>query len=153
MQIAPAPFFDTITKWNTEVKNPLPQQLISVINNKIPELLKKGVKYTTQIKSKIVALTGSDANFNIMAGTAFLRWLLERFGSSIYGGQINKAMIAYNAGAYTKSLLSGGKAITTPIDSTSLATNLRVPSESRGYLYKMLGKDGFLSLIYQQEAL
>jgi hypothetical protein len=154
MQISPEGVFDTITKWSIEVKEPLPQELISVVNKKIPELLKKGVKYTPQIQSKIVSLTGGDVSFNIMTGTALLRWLLERFGSPIYGGQLNKAMVAYNAGAYTKALVSGGsKAFETPIDSTLLATNLRVPSESRGYLYKMLGKDGFLSLIYQQEAL
>jgi len=100
-----------------------------------------------------LTLLEKDASFNIMAGIIIIRWLLERFGNSIYGGQLNKAMVAYNAGAYTKALVSGGKAIITPIDSLSLATNIRVPKESRGYLYKMLGKDGFLSLIYQQKAI
>jgi hypothetical protein len=62
-------------------------------------------------------------------------------------------MVAYNAGAYTRAINKGTTAITTPIDTLSLATNRQVPSQSRDYLYKMLGKDGFLSLLYQQKAI
>ncbi|MFY8161504.1 MAG: hypothetical protein ACOVNU_09255 [Candidatus Kapaibacteriota bacterium] len=153
MQVTPPAIYECATKWNNEVDAPLPQLAINELNKKVPEILKKS-PLTSQLKNKILSVLEKDASFNIMSGTLIIRWLLERFGSSVYGGQLNKAMVAYNAGAYTKALVSAGsKAIITPIDSTSLATNLRVPSESRGYLYKMLGKDGFLSLIYQQEAL
>ena len=85
-----------------------------------------------------------------MVGTMALRWLLERF-SDLRVGQLNKAMVAYNAGAFTKSLNRGDKPIVQPIDTIKLATNPSVPIESRGYLYKMLGKDGFLSLIYKDK--
>jgi soluble lytic murein transglycosylase-like protein len=152
MQVTPAAVYDCVTKWKNEVDSPLPIEAVNELNKKVPELLRKA-PFTSTLKNKILSLLEIDASFNIMVGVLVIRWLLERFASPIYGGQINKAMVSYNAGAYTKSLVSGGKAITTPIDSTSLATNIRVPKESRGYLYKMLGKDGFLSLIYQQEAL
>jgi hypothetical protein len=62
-------------------------------------------------------------------------------------------MVAYNAGAYNKAISSGTKAITTPVDSTTLSKNPQVPAESRGYLLKMLGNDGFLSLIYKDKAI
>jgi len=88
-----------------------------------------------------------------MSGTLIIRWLLERFSNTFTGGQLNKAMIGYNAGAYNKALVSGGNPITSYIDSTTLASSSKVPKESRGYLYKMLGQDGFLSLLYQQNAL
>jgi hypothetical protein len=67
--------------------------------------------------------------------------------------QLNKAMVAYNAGAYNKAISSGTNAITTPVDSTTLSINPKVPNESRGYLLKMLGKDGFLELIYKDKAI
>jgi soluble lytic murein transglycosylase-like protein len=152
MQVTPSAVYDCVTKWKNEVDSPLPTEAVNELNKKVPELLRKAPLSST-LKNKILSLLSNDASFNILSGVLVIRWLLERFASPIYGGQINKAMVSYNAGAYTKALVSGGKAITTPIDSTSLATNLRVPSESRSYLYKMLGKDGFLSLIYQQKAL
>jgi hypothetical protein len=152
MQVTPSAVYECVTKWNNEVDSQLPIEAINEINKKVPELLRKA-PFTSTLKNKILSLLEKDVSFNILTGVIVIRWLLERFASPIYGGQINKAMVSYNAGAYTKSLVSGGKAITTPIDSTSLATNLRVPSESRSYLYKMLGKDGFLSLIYQQKAI
>jgi soluble lytic murein transglycosylase-like protein len=152
MQVTPSAIYECVTKWSNEVDSPLPMEAINEINKKVPELLRKA-PLTSTLKAKILSLLEKDAAFNIMAGTLVIRWLLERFASPIYGGQINKAMVSYNAGAYTKALVSGGKAITTPIDSTLLATNLKVPVESRSYLYKMLGVDGFLSLIYQQEAI
>lgn len=153
MQVTPSAIYECVTKWSNEVDAPLPTEAINEINKKVPELLKKA-PLSAALKSKILSVLTNDASFNIMSGVLVIRWLLERFGSPIYGGQLNKAMVAYNAGAYTKALTSGGsKSIETPIDSLSLATNLRVPIESRSYLYKMLGKDGFLSLIYQQEAL
>lgn len=78
----------------------------------------------------------------------------ERFSTMQTGGQLNKAMVAYNAGVYICALnVSSNQPITNPIDSTSLATNRLVPAESRGYLIKMLGKDGFLSLIYIEKAI
>lgn len=152
MQISPSGVFDTITKWSVESSEPLPSQAVAYIKLKIPELLQKGVKYTSQVKSKIVLLTGNDAEFNIMSGTALLRWLIERYSSPIFGGQLNKAMIAYNAGAYTKSL-GGVKADVSPIDSAILAKNVKVPLESRNYLLKMFGEDGFLSLIYKDKVI
>ena len=88
-----------------------------------------------------------------MAGTSVLRWLLERFSSPLTGGQLNKAMVAYNAGAYTRAISTGTKANKTPIDSTTLSRNPQVPAESRAYLLKMLGRDGFLSLIYKDKAI
>lgn len=150
MQVTPTAIWDCARKWNYSVNSPLPNAALSEINAKIPQLFtsKSGAPSKSD-SNKIINLLKSDANFNIMAGTLCLRWLLERFSTMATGGQINKAMVAYNAGPYTKALnISATKPIITPIDSTTLATNKQVPLESRGYLYKMLGKDGFLSLIY-----
>lgn len=152
MQISPAGVFDTITKWRAESSEPLSPQVVETIIVKIPELLQKGVKYTSQLKSKIVRLTGADVDFNIMMGVALLRWLIERFSSPIFGGQLNKAMVAYNTGAYSKSL-GGINPDVRPIDSAILVQNKRVPLESRNYLLKMFGIDGFLSLIYKDKVI
>lgn len=155
MQISDATVYDVVVKWRNEVDSDRPPEMDAVLKAKLPELLnrKRSDPMSPAISARIVSLAGADADFNIMMGTATLRWLLERFSTTMGGGQLNKAMVAYNAGPYNKSISTGTKAITTPVDSASLAANPRVPAESRGYLLKMLGKDGFMELIYIQKAL
>lgn len=152
MQVTPTAIYEVARKWTSEVDSPLPQESVNVLNQRVPELL-KAKTLTASLRSSILSNLQRDANFNVMAGTMILRWLLERFSTFLSGGQLNKAMVAYNAGAYNKAISSGTKAILEPIDSTTLSRNPLVPAESRGYLLKMLGIDGFLSLIYKDKAL
>ena len=150
MQVTPNALWECVKKWDSTVKTALPAQAVVELKRTIPEIFtSSSVAPSAAVSNKIIKLLQNDANFNIMSGTLILRWLIERFSTVQTGGQLNKAMVAYNAGAYIRALnVSSTQPITNPIDSTSLATNRLVPAESRGYLYKMLGKDGFLSLIY-----
>jgi soluble lytic murein transglycosylase-like protein len=150
MQVTPNALWECVKKWDSTVKTALPAQATAELKRVLPEILTSSAAApSAAVSNKIIKLLQNDANFNIMSGTLILRWLIERFSTVQTGGQLNKAMVAYNAGAYIRALnVSSSQPITNPIDSTSLATNRLVPAESRGYLYKMLGKDGFLSLIY-----
>lgn len=153
MQVTPPSFYDCYKKWRAEVDVDMPAEAVSAVSSKLPDLI-KAKSYNTVIRDKILAVLRTDANFNIMAGTLILRWMLERFSNPLFGGQLNKAMVAYNAGAYTKSLvITGTVANTAPIDTTLLIANPRVPLESRNYLLKMLGKDGFLQLLVVDKVL
>lgn len=148
MQVTPNALLETISKFKFVTGNAIPDVTTEKIKATVPELL-TAKKMSSSLESKVLKYLQSDADFNVMAGTNTLRWLLERFSKDGVG-QLNKAMVGYNAGAYL-GVLSGGKDISPVVDSTSLAKNSRVPSESRAYLYKMLGKDGFLDLIYRQK--
>jgi len=152
MQVTPTAIYEVARKWTSEVDSPLPQESVNLLNQRVPDLL-KAKTLTAGLRSSILSNLQRDANFNVMAGTMILRWLLERFTTILSGGQLNKAMVAYNAGAYNKAISSGTKAILEPIDSTTLSRNPQVPAESRGYLIKMLGIDGFLSIIYKDKAI
>jgi soluble lytic murein transglycosylase-like protein len=152
MQVTPTAIYEVARKWRSEVDSPLPQESVNLLNQKVPDLL-KAKTLTAGLRSSILSNLQRDANFNVMAGTMILRWLLERFTTILSGGQLNKAMVAYNAGAYNRAISRGTKAILEPIDSTTLSLNPQVPAESRGYLLKMLGVDGFLALIYKDKAL
>jgi hypothetical protein len=148
MQVTPNAA-STVKDWKKEVSTPLPPEALAEINKKLPSLLTGNFS-----DAKLLQLLQTDASFNIMMGTLVLRWNIERFSSLITGGQLNKAMVAYNAGAYTKSLVIGkSTANKIPIDSTSLSKNPKVPAESRGYLVKMLGINGFLNLIYKDKVI
>ena len=155
MQVTPNAIWECARKWESMVKTPLPSQAVAELNSKTPEILSsKSSTPTAAQANKIIRLLQTDASYNIMAGTICIRWLLERFSTVQTGGQLNKAMVAYNAGAYIRVLNQGAaKPIKEPIDSTALATNRQVPAESRSYLYKMLGKDGFLSLIFKDNVI
>jgi hypothetical protein len=39
--------------------------------------------------------------------------------------------------------------IRSPVDTTILIADLAVPAESRAYLKKMMGKDGFIQVFYK----
>lgn len=154
MQVTPDALWEAGRKWQPTVKSPLPAEARTELTRQIPTFFtSKAVEPDATTSNRILSLLQRDANFNIMAGTLILRWLLERFSTSLTGGQLNKAMVAYNAGAYTRSLNRGTSPITAPIDTAVLVVNRLVPLESRAYLYKMMGKDGFLSLIYKDKVI
>lgn len=154
MQVTPVALWEGVKKWKSTTKTDLPPEVVSELSKKTPEILSsKLTSPSPAITTKILSVLQRDANFNIMAGVLVLRWNIERFSTSLTGGQLNKALVAYNAGAYTRSLNVGSSPILQPIDTLILATSAKVPLESRNYLYKMLGKDGFLDLIYNQNAL
>lgn len=161
MQVTPPAVYDSVTKWQTEVRSPLPVQATNVIRQKIPALLTSSL---SSVRGRILTLLQNDANFNIMAGTLYLRWLIERFSVDGGRGQLNKAIVAYNAGAYLRSIVCSlkinddkckatSRPDLTPIDSTTLSISRSIPTESRGYLLKTLGKDGFFQLIYKDRAI
>jgi soluble lytic murein transglycosylase-like protein len=147
MQVSPAAVYDCSTKWSKQVDTPLPAIAIAELN-KMPEILQK--KNYNSIKSKIVTKTGGDASFNIMAGCMTLRWCIEKFSTNISGGQLNKALIAYNYGANRKVITNYGKNV---VDTTTLYNDALLPKESKSYLVKMLGVDGFLSLVYKENVI
>lgn len=154
MQVTPDALWESVRKFQATTKRPLPETARVELNRQVPQIFtSRAAEPDATTSNRILSLLQRDANFNIMAGTIVLRWLLERFSTSITGGQLNKAMVAYNAGAYTRSLNVGTSPITAPIDTLILATNRIVPLESRSYLYKMMGKDGFLSLIYKDKVI
>lgn len=155
MQVTPNALWECVKKWEKTVKTALPAQAVSEFRKILPEIFTSSSNSpSTSLSNKMIKLLQNNANFNILSGTLIIRWLIERFSTVQTGGQLNKAMVAYNAGAYISALnVSSNQPITNPIDSTSLATNRLVPAESRGYLIKMLGKDGFLSLIYIEKVI
>jgi len=153
MQATPPSVYDAISGWKKEVKDPIPAEILQELNAKAKFLL-NGTAYSS-CKSQILNLLKTDASFNILAGCMILRWMFERFsnnGSALF----NRALVAYNAGAYTSTQLSkapGAKSTDpnrTIADTATLVANVYVPKESRYYLVKMLGVDGFLDLIYRQ---
>jgi len=148
MAISPAAFYDAVTKWGNHVKTePIPDVIKQKINEKIPGLLKTPSSFP---KDQIRNILKSDQDFNTMAGCMVLRWLFERF--SVLGVTLfNKAIVSYNAGLYQSFLVQNKTTPNlTPVDTAVLIKDTKVPLESRSYLLKVLGKDGFMDLYYGQ---
>jgi soluble lytic murein transglycosylase-like protein len=134
MQVTYPAFLEVTTQWKKHTKEDLPIFLKQSIDKLAPN------KSQSAIESKLA----SSPELNILVGMMLIRLLTERFG-----GNFNRVLVSYNAGAYTKSQNVGTTPITTPIDTASLVSDKRVPSESRAYLQKVLGKDGFLELYFK----
>ncbi len=149
MQCAAGPFYDAFVKWGAEVKGaPIPDVVKQEVQAKCPQLLQHSVAHynPSAIVVPLSRRLEADASFNIMAGAVILRWNLERFA-----GNLNKAIIAYNAGPYNKAISKGTRAITAPADTAALVRLPQVNTESKGYLKKMLGVGSYLALVYKDK--
>ena len=147
MQMTPLTVYEIISKWEKIVGTPLSKTTLAFFTKAIPSIKKidANTEITTAIKSEISNALKSNVEFNIAIGTANIRWLLEAFKAD-GKAYINKVMISYNAGYYTsKGNLKG------VVTTTQLVNNKAFPLESRGYLLKMLGVNGFLDLWFKKE--
>jgi soluble lytic murein transglycosylase-like protein len=152
MQMTPGAFHEAYTKWGNRVKGvAMPTQVVQAVKAKLPAIISNPNAVFSTLKSGssvLLKLLVSDSDFNIMAGTMTLRWFLEWYRLSGIGSPLNKAIVAYNAGGYRGILTQN-----VYVDTLALQTSKLVPSESRNYLVKMLGEDGFLDLIYREKAI
>jgi soluble lytic murein transglycosylase-like protein len=131
MQVTYPAFVEVSANWKKHVKENMPAFIKENLDKLAPN------KSQSAIESKLA----SSPEFNILVGMMLLRVLAERFA-----GNFNRVLVSYNAGAYTKSQNVGTTPIQTPIDTALLVADKRVPLESRNYLQKVLGKNGFLEL-------
>lgn len=147
MQITPATVWEILVKWKSMVKSNLPVEAKQYFDKYLPENKKfdANVLPTTAIKNKIATLLHKNREFSIACGVANIRWLLEAYSNGVTSS-INKVMVSYNAGYYgTRNKLKGN-------DTTlSMVNNKSIPLESRSYLLKMLGKNGFVELYFDNK--
>lgn len=151
MQVTPNAVAECLPKFKTVTGQAIPTDAANFLNKKGSFLLQlqRDVPLSSTNKTKILNLLETDSEFNIMIGAMYLRFLLQMF-SDANNAFLNKAMIAYNAGAYNATLRSYGKVA---VKSDTLVNNKSLPLESRSYVLKMLGVDGFLDLIIQQKVI
>ena len=156
MQVSPDIVWEYPTKWDSTVGSSLPQEVKNILESKASGIL-TAKKFNSTLDSKLKKALLDDASFNIMCGTMCLRWLIERFSNFLTGGQLNKAIIGYNAGAYTTHLNTFVLGIRTPnkipTDTTTFVNDKKIPLETRSYLIKMLGVNGYVSLVYKDKVI
>ena len=147
MQMTPDAVWETIVKWDKMVGSALSKTALSYFNRIIPSSKKydPNVLPSSAVKAEISNALKNNSEFNIAIGTACIRWLLEAFRSD-GKTELNKVMVSYNAGYYSmRNLVKGNPT------SESLLKNKKIPLESRSYLLKMLGVNGFMDLWFQNK--
>ena len=146
MQVTPDAVWETIVKWDNFVEVPLSDKSIKFFNKSIPSSKKFNSKTppSSAVKNEILGALENNSEFNIAIGTAILRWLLEAFKENNIAN-INKVMVSYNAGYY--AMRNKVKGV---ITTAELIDKKNIPKESRGYLLKMLGVNGFLDLWFKK---
>lgn len=146
MQITPDAFYETFSRRLKTNDVALAEQ--NLVRRSVAGIQFNERGMTSSVSSIRAALLVAfqKPEFNIYAGCLYLDFLIDRFAINSVA-QINKVLVGYNAGAYN-SVISSNIAIA--IASNNLVKNALVPKESRGYLVKILGIDGYLDLILKQ---
>jgi soluble lytic murein transglycosylase-like protein len=142
MQVTPNTVYEVITKWSSQVSVPLSATTKTFLNSKVSTTTKwssSRVPTSAETTQILAGLTNTD--YNIAVGTATIRWMLEAFAKLGVGG-LDKVMVAYNAGYYGMR----NKVKNSTID--EIIKNTNIPSESRAYVLKMMGVNGFMDLYY-----
>lgn len=147
MQVTPNTVWEILAKWQVMVKTPLSEKAKSFFNKAIPSSKKFNANTlpSSAVKSEIRSALQRNPEFNIAIGTAVLRWLLEAFKDGDIA-HLNKVMVSYNAGYYSMRNKVKGKMTT-----EQLLNNKTIPLESRSYLLKMLGVNGFLDIWFKND--
>ncbi len=142
MQVTAPTAYEIIAKWGTQVKVPLSSQTKTFLKSKVSTTSSWSSNriMTTADKTQILsALT--NVEYNIAVGTATIRWMIEAFAKIGVGG-LDKVMVAYNAGYY--GMRNRVKSLT----AEQIVNNKSLPIESRAYVLKMMGVNGFMDLYY-----
>jgi soluble lytic murein transglycosylase-like protein len=148
MQMTPVAVWETIAKWTTMVDSPLSVTAKNYFSKVLPYTKNLNANSTPIKKSdtnfnKTLDALRKDQEFNIAIGIAHIRGLYEAFAKN-EKISMNKVMVSYNAGYYsTRNLVKGNKT------TQQLVDDKRIPFESRKYLLKMLGINGFLDLWFK----
>jgi soluble lytic murein transglycosylase-like protein len=145
MQVTPNTVWEILAKWQVMANSPLSAKAKSFFNKAIPSSknFNANTLPNSAVKSEIRKALQNNPEFNIAIGTAILRWLLEAFKDGKVAS-MNKVMVSYNAGYYAMRNKVRGVLTT-----QQLLSNKSIPLESRSYLLKMLGVNGFLDLWFK----
>lgn len=141
---------EVVPKFKAITKQQLPENIQKYLQAKAPFLLEANFNKTQQLSasnmSKLSSLLKSDNEFNILMGAISLRWLFEflKFNNEAW---LNKTIIGYNQSAYGRIKVYKNKPVTT----MELYKDSVIPKETRNYLAKLLGRDGFMQLIIENK--
>jgi hypothetical protein len=143
-QVTVVAIIEAISKFKIITGVDLPSQAVALVKEKAPYLLNltaNNQDLSSVNRSKLETLLANDPNFNIMTGAMVLRWNLEITNDDKLA-YVQKAIIAYNQSAYGRIKSYKGKFVST----NTLFKDKEIPKETRNYLVKVLGKDGYLQL-------
>jgi hypothetical protein len=142
MQVTPNTVYEVITKWNNQVKVPLSAQTKVFLNSKVSTTSNwSSNRLPTSSETSQILSSLTNVEYNIAVGTATIRWMIEAFAKIGVGG-LDKVMVAYNAGYY------GTRNKVKNLTIEQIVKDNSIPTESRAYVLKMLGVNGFMDLYY-----
>jgi len=159
-QVTLVAIIECISKFKIITGESLPEEAVSLLKAKAPYLLtitpnNQTVSSANKIKLENLLsvqtdkngkpIKYNDANFNIAMGALCLRWILEitKANDLTY---LQKGIIGYNQSAYGRISAYKNKFVS----AETLFKDKKIPKETRDYLVKTLGKNGFLELYATQ---
>ena len=150
MQLVEIAVREAVGKFKIICGVPLPTEAVSYLSEKAPYLLKltpNQMTLTSANTADLIKKLKENAEFNIMLGCLVLRFCLEITKGGGYA-HLNKTIMGYNQSIYGTIKNYKGRAV----DTLTLFKDKGFPKETRDYLAKVLGVNGFLHL-YAKENL
>jgi len=147
MQMTAPTVWEILAKWKSTVGSSLPVEAKSYFDKTLPESknFNPNSLPSSSLKTKITNLLQNNREFSIAIGVANIRWLLEAYSNGVTS-PINKVMVSYNTGYYgSKDKIKGSPT------TLSMVNNRSIALESRNYLLKMLGRNGFVQLYFENK--
>jgi hypothetical protein len=145
MQVTPVGIYETIAKWDSMVSVPLSAQTKALLTKYVPSYKTWSSNpnpSSSTLNSIKTALKNGE--FNIAMGSAMIRWMLEAYAKDS-SSPLNKVMVSYNIGYYgAKGKLKGN------LTSQQILNIKGLGVEPKAYLLKMLGRYGFLDLLFNK---
>jgi soluble lytic murein transglycosylase-like protein len=163
-QVTIPTIIECVSKFKTVTGQPLPEQAVALLKEKAPYLLTltpNSQTVSSANKTKLETLLGTssvkgkdgktvkkynDPNLNIAMGALCLRWLLE-FTKAQNLSYLQKAIIGYNQSAYGDISRYKGRFAS----AETLFKDKGIPKETRNYIVKVLGKNGYLELYVKND--
>ncbi len=143
MQVTPNTVYEIVTKWSRNVKVPFSTATKTLLNQAVSTASKWNQNRvpTSAETTQILSALEKNIEFNIMIGTATIRWMLEGLKEN-EKTSLAKVMIAYNAGYYGARTKLKGKT------TAQIVVDKSFSLESRAYVLKMVGVKGFMDLYF-----
>lgn len=149
-QVTPIAIIETISKFKIITKQPLPSEIVNYINSKASYLTKLTPNSQTLSdanKKALLKLLKEDNEFNILMGAISLRWLIEflKFNGKT---SLAKVILGYNQSAYGRVSKYKNMDVTAlELYEDKKVSGTKAPKETRNYIAKLLGANGFVDLL------
>jgi len=153
-QVTPINTIEVISKFKTITKKSFPVDIANYLNKKasfLMELTPNNQKITPAQEKVLLELLQKDNEFNILLGAISLRWLIDYLKIN-NKTSLAKVILGYNQSPYGRVQKYKNVEVTAmELFEDKKIPGTKAPKETRNYIAKLLGSNGFVDLLLENK--